>query len=217
MLTLSKILIMKTVPNAFYEYLLMISLSDEDTKAIGRIKWQYRERYGCSKAANLKAHITMANFCQFGINEPSIINLFHRFCQSFLPVEVNLKGFGHFTNKTIYINVHKQASIIEIVKGLKTKMKGKLKVINSLKPKFITKSLHVTIARDMTEKQYQQAWQEWQNEAFDSQFLVKDITLLRRQIDITTWSRIGSYKEVARFPLEGKNLYGHQMVMPFLF
>ena len=208
---------MKTVPNAFYEYLFMISLSDEDTKAIGRIKWRYKERYGCSKSANLKAHITMVNFCQFGINELSTINLFHHFCQSFLPVEVNLEGFGHFANNTIYVNVQKQASIIEIVKGLKKVMKNKLKVIDSLKPKFITKNLHVTIARGMSEKQFEQAWQEWQSEAFDSKFLVKYVTLLRRQIDIEAWSRIESYKEVARFPLEGKNLYGQQMVMPFLF
>jgi len=57
-----------------FEYLLIISPSEEVKRMVMNLKRIFADRYGCEKAAGLIPHITMSNWLHSGDREAQIIS-----------------------------------------------------------------------------------------------------------------------------------------------
>jgi 2'-5' RNA ligase len=186
------------VGQKLYEYLLIISPDEIVKNKINTIKILFSKEYGCKNAENLKPHVTMINFLQYESAEYRIVNCFEKFAKTVMPFNITLNGFGNFEPHTIYAKLESTTEVITIVKDIRTRFKNLLTSSESLKPNFTTKS-HLTIARGMTQAQYEQAWERWQKEYFLVSFKVNQMNLIKRELNPKDLRPIGNYKPVQDF------------------
>ncbi len=191
-----------------YEYLLVLPIIERISSEILKIKYLFEREYGCRKAANSEPHITLIKFIQLVTMEKSIVQRLERFSRSVVPFIVKLNGFGNVPSSVIYINVLNKTPIIEIVKNMRGPFKHLLTPDKKLDPKF-TRNPHVTIAREMSPEQYDQALLEWQNKEFTFSFPVNEMILLRREIPS------GKCYTVKHFLFGGSDKDGIQSALPF--
>jgi 2'-5' RNA ligase len=186
-----------------HEYLLVISPDNKVGKQIADIKNIFSEEYGCKNAARLKPHVTMINFLQYESTEYRILNCFEKFAKTICPFSIELNGFSSFDTHTIYAKLASSYEVANVVKAMRSKFKNLLESSESLKPKFIT-SPHLTIARGMTNEQYEMAWPRWKKKDFSAAFDVKQISLIKRELNPRDLLPISNYKPVQDFILGGK-------------
>jgi 2'-5' RNA ligase len=190
---------------------LIISPDEPVKNRINEIKLMFSEEYGCKNAAYLKPHVTMINFLQYESAEFRIVNCFEKFARNVSPFTVTLNGFGNFDTHTIYAKLDSTFEVVEIVKNIRARFKNLLTGSENLKPNFITKS-HLTIARGMTQSQYELAWKRWQKEDFLATFKVGEMNLIKRELNPTDLKPIGNYKPVQDFIFSGQ-FNNEQMVL----
>lgn len=191
-----------------YEYLLILPIIEWVSSEVLKIKYLFEQQYGCRKAANSEPHITLINFIQLVTMENHIVQRLERFSRSVVPFVVKLNGFGNVPSSVIYINVVNKAPIVEIVKNMKGPFKHLLTPDKKLGPKF-AQNPHVTIAREMSTEQYDQALLEWKNKEFAFSFPVNEMILLKREIPS------GKCYTVKHFLFGGSNNQGIQSTLPF--
>jgi len=194
--------------NILYEYLLVISPDQKLLTALSQIKNQFQSLYGCEYSASLIPHITLINFVQLERNMEKVVDYFGRFSKRVNPFEVQLCGFGGFANHTIFANVATKRPIVKIVEDMQTKFSGLLQPLKHSAPHFIFNP-HITIARKMSENQYNNAWEEWHNKEFNAIFEVSEMILLKRKITG------GKCETVAKFKFEGNGAFEEQGIIPF--
>jgi 2'-5' RNA ligase len=194
--------------NILYEYLLVISPDKELLTALIQMKNHFQLAYGCEYAASLIPHITLINFVQLEKNMEKVINYFERFSKHIKPFEIQLCGFDGFANHTVFVNVATKKPIVKIVEDMQTKFSGLLRPLTHSAPHFIFNP-HITIARKMSENQYNKAMEEWHNKQFNAVFWASEIVLLKRKITG------GKCETVTRFRFEGNGSFEEQGIMPF--
>ncbi|WP_339874775.1 2'-5' RNA ligase family protein [uncultured Algoriphagus sp.] len=190
-----------------FEYLLIISPSEEIKLMVMNLKRIFANRYGCEKAAGLIPHITMSNWLHNGDRETQIISTIDRFAKTVHPFLAQFDGLGKFDPKTIFVNVFNREYFSEISKGLKNSTNYLLK--NDAK---FPSPAHLTIARDMKPEQFEQAWSEYGNEEFEAFCKVEGMVLLKRPFSKDGYKK---YDVVAEFPFEGKKPRVEQLELGF--
>lgn len=194
------------------EYLLIISPDENIDKELIKIKCEFRDNYGCTHAAQLKPHCTLLNFAQYQNMENHLIKRFDLLASCFSPVKITLDGFGQYPFHTIYVKVEDDKKLSKMVKIMRLKLKPVLKGFETFKTTYMSDP-HLTIARRMTEAQFDQAWTEWKKRKFSSSFNAANILLLKRPVNEIDFQPQGNYKEVKHFELTGQEEKEEQLTL----
>lgn len=172
--------IVNTVPGyRVYEYLLVLSPSEELWGRIMKVKEEFAQQYKSDHARWGKPHITLVNFVQYAMMEERIINRLRTVAMGFPPFKTELKDFGSFPSHTIYINVTSKLPFQNLVKTIRTDVQRLMKLNEENKPHFIMEP-HITIARKLKPWQYEKGWLEYSNKHITGRFIADGMTLLRR-------------------------------------
>lgn len=178
------------------EYLLIVQPHEDLYNKIMLIKQAFAQKYDCPLAAYTKPYITLINFVQWAMQEQKLINRLKNIVATSNPFLIAINGFGSFPTHTIYANIQTKNNLISLVKSMKP-VQSILTLDAKNKPHFITEP-HLTIARKLLPWQYEKAWLEYSNTAFTASFMVNELVLLKRQIDIK------KYTIATSFPLLNK-------------
>ena len=200
-----------SIRNHMLEYLLIFSC-DEVTKAhITGVKEFFERRYGCKFAANLTPHMTVMQCIIHESKIDRVIQGCRKVAEISAPFNMELDGFNKYDHGTMYVDVADAASekIIAIVKKLKADIDKHIQQWSPAEHEYC-KDPHYTIARNMTDKQMEQAWFEWRYQQFSASFHVNEMQLLRRSL-----IKGDKFQIVERFPLKG--LTGVEFVQGALF
>lgn len=192
---------------SLFEYLLIISPSQEIKRYVNMLKRIFADRYKCTMAVGLTPHITMGNWGRSNHDETRIIASLYGFAETISPFIAHFDGLGKFDPATIFVNVLNKKPFAEIRKGLKDSTR------HSLKSDVIFPSVpHLTVARSMEADQFESAWSEWKDEKFKASCEVSEMILLRRSIGK---EGRGKYRTIATFPLRGKKPPIKQLALDF--
>jgi 2'-5' RNA ligase len=198
--------------NPFYEYLLLLSPSPQVKGEVMKIKNLYKNEYGIISAPNSKPHITLVDFCQFKSTEQTIIKSLKTISKYVQPTEIILSEFGQFNERTIYINVIENKSILNCISLIKSHLRKKLTGIKSINPAF-TSHLHLTIAKNIPVSQFANVWIDWKNKAYYNSFLSIEMLLLKREIEINSLKPLSYYKPIETFSFTGENNLNQQLTL----
>lgn len=194
-------------PISAFEYLLIISPSQEIKHYVNMLKRIFADRYKCTMAVGLTPHITMGNWGRSDHDEARIIATIFGFTETISPFIAHFDGLGNFRTETIFVRVLNKEPFEEISKGLKTSTKALLE-----KHVKFPDNAHVTVARKMETHQFESAWSEWKDEKFKASCEVNEMILLRRSVGK---ERRDKYRTIATFPLRGKTPPIKQLALDF--
>lgn len=194
-------------PISVFEYLLIISPSQEIKSFVWHLKRIFADRYGCTIAASSAPHITMGNWGRSDYDQAKIITSIGRFAETISPFIAHFDGLDHFKTKTIFVNVLNKEPFAEIREGLKDSTQHLLKhdVIFPGVP-------HLTVAKSMEADQFKSAWSDWKDEEFKASCEVNEMILLRKSVGK---ERRDKYRTIATFPLRGKKPPIKQLALDF--
>jgi 2'-5' RNA ligase len=190
---------------SLFEYLLIISPSEEISRFVWHLKRIFADRYGCTIAASSAPHITMGNWGRSDHDEARIIASISGFAETISPFIAHFDGLGNFKTQTIFINVLNKEPFAEIRKGLKDLALLESDVIFPSVP-------HLTVARSMKADQFESAWSEWKDEEFKASCEVNGMILLRKSLGK---EGPGKYQTIATFPFRGKTPPIKQLALDF--
>ncbi|WP_342647088.1 2'-5' RNA ligase family protein [Mucilaginibacter sp. CSA2-8R] len=185
-----------------------MSPEDRLKKKIFEFKNKFTIDYKCALASNLIPHITLSQFVLRESNEIELRNMLRLYASTIAALNVDLRGFGRFNKQTIFLKVCQQQEIIKIIVGLKSFINNDT-YPSKFVPNFSSKP-HVTIAKQMTERQFECAWKDFKSEFFFDGYYAKDMLLLRRNFDEERVRHEGSYKKVELFNFKIGPYYGRQ-------
>lgn len=200
---MKKSILLHDIDVKLYEYLLLIPPDQKVTQKVNELKTLFCENYGCKNAAGLVPHLTLVNFMQQESMEFRLINCLEKFTPYVKPFPVKLEGFGQFPPHTIYLDLAERETIVALVKNIRAKFQRILRISEQLKPNFTLKP-HLTIARGVTEEQYEKIWPVYQKEYFSESFTANEMILLKRETDPFTLKPVSKYRTVHHFPFLGK-------------
>jgi len=193
------------------EYLLMLSPEDRVKKKVFEFKKTCTVDYKCAFAFNLVPHVTLSQFVLREDNEISLRNALRSYANTIAALNVDLKGFGRFSRHTIFTKVCQQQEIIKIILGLKSFINEDTYPFKFI-PYFSSKP-HLTIAKQMTEQQFERGWEDFKRKSYSDSFYAKDMLLLKRDFDDEQVRHKGSYKHVELFNFKIGSRYGRQTVL----
>lgn len=143
------------------------------------LKKEMQKRFNAKHALKAPAHITLQ--MPFRIHEnigPLLIEILQKTAANQDVFELKLSGFDCFSPKVIFIKVvdHTPISPVheKLIRLLKEKMElGEKEITQNIHP-------HMTIAtRDLSAENFNEAWNEFKNKAFEGSFLCKSLFLLK--------------------------------------
>lgn len=186
------------IRNHMFEYLLVFSCDAVTEAAIGTVKQYFQKHYGCEHAANLRPHLTLFNCIIHDNKLDRLIQGFQKVARHTAPFQIELNRFNQYERGTFYVDLEDGVSdqIMGFVRNLKADTSEHLSRWAG-EFKFCTDP-HFTVARQMTDLQFQRAVAEWRNSQFNATFKVSEMSLLRRSL-----VNGAKFTEVARIPLHG--------------
>ena len=166
-------------------YFLAIIPPEEISKRIKSLKLEIAEKYEAKHALKLPAHITLQ--IPFKIpetEEGKLIDSLKSFAEKQKSFPLNLKDFGRFGQKVIFINIENHKEIINLHAELqqifmKNFSLKKHETFSKIHP-------HITLAsRDLHHKQFPKAWEDFKTREFTDSFSIENFSLLKH--DGKTW------------------------------
>lgn len=182
---------------SMYEYLLLLSIPEAAEEKIMAVKKVFHEKYKAQYALN-KPHITLNTFTQYPTCEARIISRLQAIAQSFDKIKIELDGYSSFPTHTIYINVCSRIPVQELVRDIRSHTQMYMKPGKDLKP-FFTTNPHLTIAKGLSNEQYEAAWNALEHQHFKVTFFASSMRLLRRP-------KGGKYTLVKQFVFENTKI-----------
>lgn len=151
------------------------NVQEEATK----IKEYFKEVYHSKAALKSPPHVTLQPPFEWDIEElPKLIQELHDFSASQKPFSLTLSGFSAFKPRVIYIDVIKKPELLLIQKQLMSHLESSLSIVH-LVSKSRPFSPHLTVAfRDLTKKNFYQAWSEFKDKEIYYDFMIDQLTLL---------------------------------------
>ncbi|WP_051286404.1 2'-5' RNA ligase family protein [Salinimicrobium terrae] len=150
------------------------------------MKKEIKNRFGAAHALKLPAHITLIP--PFWLEqEQSFIDALGLTIQKIKSFSVELKDFGHFGQRVIFLNVEDHEPIRELHQIL-------LKSMAEFLPGNKTSKIHphITIAtRDLTREKFSLVWEEFKNRPYQAQFKCTALTLFKH--NGKTWDILEDY------------------------
>jgi 2'-5' RNA ligase len=165
------------VDQGFYFIAIM---PDEALKVkVNELKEAFKTSYGAQHALKTPAHITLQKpFRQVVKLEQKMTEQLAAFASQQKPFRVELKGYGSFSPRVIYIAVNNPDPVLNLHAGLKDLLIKQLnfevnEVSQQLNP-------HMTLAhRDLSASMFHKAWNEFKDHTFDATFEVQSLYLLK--------------------------------------
>ena len=145
-----------------------------------QMKEEVAERWGSRKALNSPPHITLhMPFKLKPKKEPELITLLKTCLAKEDSLEVNLKNFGAFAPRVIYVDVVQTESLRELQKTVQKCMQRNFGLLNAdYKNQGFTP--HLTIAfRDLKKSTFLEAWPHYQNREYAANWLACSVALLK--------------------------------------
>jgi len=173
-------------------YFLAIIPSEEICKRVKSLKLEIGEKYGAKQALKLPAHITLQ--IPFKIpetEEEKLIELLENFAENQNSFPLNLKDFGRFGQKVIFVNIEDH----EPIKKLHANSQKMLAENFSFKKHEAFSKIHphITLAsRDLHYNEFPKAWADFKEREFQASFTAKSFTLLKH--DGKQWHRHCKFK-----------------------
>ncbi len=144
-----------------------------------KIKEYFKNIYNSKAALKSPPHITLQPPFQWDIdNLSSLIEELNYFSESQKPFSLTLSGFSAFKPRVIYIDVIKTSELLLIQKQLMSHLESSLNIVHQVS-KSRPFSPHLTVAfRDLTKKNFYQAWPEFKDKEIYYNFIIKQLALL---------------------------------------
>ena len=137
-----------------------------------------KANFHSGKALNSPPHITLIP--PFRLNQSkqqSLIAVLDEFARSWPPIDLELNGFGHFSNRVIYVAVKEQRLLLMLQIKLVEMLEAQIGIGGSETYRFHP---HLTIAfRDLTPDAFHAAWQHFQGVDYQRKFVASPPVLLR--------------------------------------
>jgi 2'-5' RNA ligase len=164
-----------------YEYLLVLDPHEELRQRITDVRDNFKKTFH-NTAAMSRPHITLVNFLQYEMMEERLLNRLRTVAMGFLPVKIELKGFGSYPTHTIYINVTSKVPIQALVKNIRLEAQRLMQLNEDNKPHFIMEP-NVAVARRLVPWQYEKGWLAFSEKHFSGRFIADGMLLIKRQLD----------------------------------
>ena len=150
-------------------------IQEEATK----IKEYFRDIYNSKAALKSPPHITLQPPFEWDTeNLSSLIEKLNSFSESQKPFFLTLNGFSAFKPRVIYIDVIKTPELLLIQKQLMSHLEASLNIVHQVS-KSRAFAPHLTVAfRDLTKKNFYQAWPAFEDKEIYYNFLINKLTLL---------------------------------------
>lgn len=189
---------------SLFEYLLIISPSQEIKRFVWHLKRIFADRYKCTTAARSVPHITMGNWKRSDHDEARIIARIYGFAETISPFIAHFDSLGCFKTETIFVNVLNKEPFAEIRKRL---------IDSTLLNNDVTfpSVPHLTVAKSMEAAQFESAWNEWKDEKFKASCEVNGMILLRKSVG----KERDKYQTITIFPFRGKTPPIKQLALDF--
>ena len=184
-------------------YYIAILPDDDICAEVLDMKMQFKDRYNATQAFKSPAHITLQMpFKRKACMERELTQCLANFSVVQDPFQVTLDGFGHFSDKVIFISVGECAHLSELKSGLSGVLGSELGFLeNELSFNFHP---HMTLAhRDLSPENFKMAWSEFKNRSYRAVFEVSSISLLRHN------GRL--WDVIANFPFKSSVASSHQL------
>lgn len=151
---------------------------------VTKIKEYFAEHYGSRHALKSPPHITLQPPFEWLADDlPQLEECLANFSLGRSPFSITLSGFAAFPPRVIYVNVVKAPELLAIHQDLSTCLETTLGILD---PASKTRSFtpHMTVAfRDLTRKNFQAAWREFEKRMLDFEFTPLQLTLLIHEGD----------------------------------
>ena len=160
-------------------YFIAVIPDEPLRETVKNMKLEIQERYNAKHALKSPAHITLQMpFKRHEDFEPELEEMLKNFASKQSSFKLNLKNFGCFKPRVIYIDVENPAPLRQLHAGLKKQLITKLR----FDQKEVTQNVtpHMTLAtRDLEAKEFYKAWPEYEKRTFDAEFNVESLFLLK--------------------------------------
>ncbi|TDN82763.1 2'-5' RNA ligase [Salegentibacter sp. 24] len=173
-------------------YFLAIIPSQEICEQIKLLKLEIAQKYEAKHALKLPAHITLQIPFKLSQNqEERIIEVLNNFAKKQESFQVELKDFGRFTHKVIFVNILRHNEITELHAELQAILN---KNFNLKKHESFSKiHPHITLAsRDLSYKEFPGAWEDFKKREFKAAFYANELVLFKH--DGKLWHRHLEFK-----------------------
>ncbi len=161
------------------KYFLAIVIPEPLFEKTEAVKQKLFEDHGLKGALRSPAHITLHR--PFEWKEEKEDLLIKKLCEFKFgrSISVDLKNFGCFEPKVLFIDVVENTELNDLQNGLVQFVKFNLNIFNQAND-LRAYHPHVTIAfRDLKKELFYKAWEEYKNKVFDASFTVNNFVLLK--------------------------------------
>lgn len=159
-------------------YLTLLCPLDID-ESVHEYKNHMRRTYGCDMASKSPAHVTLINpFFMSEGKKKDLEEKVEAFTSTVNEVAINMKGFGHFDNRVIFVDVEPNEPMSTLQEQLESYLKNNgFPFIREAKKPFHP---HVTIAtRDIKPEDFDAAWADFDGKEFSASFATNTIHLMK--------------------------------------
>jgi 2'-5' RNA ligase len=161
-------------------YFLAIVPPQEIQDRITQLKHEVADKFGSQHALNASPHITLhMPFKWKDKKKDQLMNVLERINEKVTPFEIELKDFGFFEPRVVFVNVVENESLNQLQKFVTSICKKELKLDNA-NYKDRPFHPHATIAfRDLKKSKFYEAREYFEAQKFDEKFNVMEMHLLK--------------------------------------
>ncbi|TDQ17192.1 2'-5' RNA ligase [Algoriphagus boseongensis] len=144
------------------------------------IKQEIKERFNVKYALKSPAHITLKMpFTYNEAKEEALVEKLSQFLSGGPAFPLKIGGIETFGNRVIFLGVEKNSQLIQLQSSLKIFCKKDLHLVDELSDRNFHP--HMTLAfKDLKPSKFQEVLHLAKEMAFDAEFLVNEIALLKR-------------------------------------
>jgi 2'-5' RNA ligase len=162
------------------KYFLAIVPPEPVLSEVCKIKMHFRDKYGCKAPLRSPAHITLhMPFLWKKKKEEKMIEILVRASKNYKSFEIQLKNFGAYPPRVIYLKVNPNDNLMEMQKDLEGVAKRELNLFNANRLDY-PYNPHMTVAfRDLKKDMFPLAWSEFDKKEYSPAFEVNSFHLLK--------------------------------------
>ena len=147
------------------------------------------EQFDSQKAYHHTPHITLIPpFRVDTEDENKLKEIVEKISNSISSFEVNLDGFSHFKNHTIFAIVEHSDKLTDLQTALKKSLKNEDQLLTKPISYYQWYNPHLTIGYGDLKPNFKNAWEYFKNEKVNEQFQVSKISILQYDFIKENWS-----------------------------
>lgn len=183
-------------PPGLQLYFLAIVPPQPVKDEIRGLKEYFQDRYKSKASLNSPPHITLHMPFQWKPEkELPLIKVLTDVAATLTPFDLQLKNFGAFEPRVIFIGVAENPSLMHLQRELMKTCRTKLQLLNA-QYRDLPFHPHITLAfRDLKKAAFVEAWQEFGKKEFEASFQVKEFCLLKH--DGRIWNEYRQFSLVS--------------------